>query len=275
MAIMADKSDKYKILFCLLILAIANIFIWKNIIFSETKSYLNFLDVGQGDASFINFKNSGNILIDSGIDTKILEAIGEFQGFFDKNIDILIISHQDLDHFGGFLEIIKKYNVQVLAYNGEKISNNNFIKLLDEAKKRGVKIVSISAGDRIISGENVLEVLSPIGEKNFSNLSDNNSSIVLLGKIENKKVLFTGDASSNILSGIDNLGKIDILKVSHHGANNGTSQNFLEKILPQMALIGVGENNYGHPAPQTINLLKYIGADILRTDLLGNIKIIF
>ncbi len=275
MVIMADKSDKYKIFFCLLILAIANIFIWKNIIFVETKSYLNFLDVGQGDASFIYLKNSGNILIDAGIDARILGTIGESQGFFDKNIDVLVVSHQDLDHFGGFLEIIKKYNVRTLAYNGEKISNNNFLKLLDEANKRGVKIISISAGDKIISGENFFEVLSPTRDKNFSDLSDNNSSIVLLGKIVNKKVLFTGDASSNILSGINNLGKIDILKVSHHGANNGTSQNLLEKISPQTALIGVGENNYGHPTPQTINLLKYIGADILRTDLLGNIKITF
>ncbi len=261
--------NKKKIFSILIFLLIFDIFIWKQIFFDKNYNTMSFLDVGQGDASLINFSNSGKILIDAGSGTKILNELGKTLGFFDRKIDVILVSHPDIDHYGGFFEVVKRYSPSVFVYNGFNYQDKNFANLLNLVKEKGIKILELRKGDRITIGDNVLKIISPGIEKE----DDNDNSIVILANIDNRKILFTGDVNKETLESLkEEIGKIDILKVSHHGSRTGTNQKIIEDFSPKISLIGVGKNNkYNHPAKEILDWLSYIKSDILRTDEKGSV----
>lgn len=265
------KNNHLYLIIVILALVFINGFIWWGIFSNQNISTLDFLDVGQGDASLLSFKNSGRVLIDAGPGNIISQALGGVLDFFNQKIDVLIITHADWDHFGGMFEVIQKNNPRVLVYNGILSEDKNFQNLLKLAKEKKIVIIKFLAGDKIKIGDNYLETIYPLTLK--SDLSDNRQSLVFNANINKKKILFLGDAEVKDLISLPDL-KADILKVSHHGSLTGASQDLIKKISPQIALIGVGKNNrYGHPKADILSWLKYYGAKILRTDLLGNIHL--
>jgi competence protein ComEC len=249
---------------------------WFFILSENNLTEINFLDVGQGDATLMNFYNSGKIMIDAGPNRSVLDELGNNLSFFEKKIDILILSHANLDHYGGFFEIIEKYQPRVFVYNGVNSTSETFQNLLTLIKNNGLAIVSMRAEDKIKIGNDVMEVISPSAEMNFSEKNLNNSSLVFKTIISGFKTLFLGDADSSFLKKITADWQADILKVSHHGSKNGTDEALLDLINPKIALIGVGEDNkYNHPADIVINLLEDLGIEIFRTDQNGGISIQF
>ncbi len=258
-------DEKIKKIFLILFsLVIFNIFIWKQIFSNKSFNSLNFLDVGQGDACLIDFSDSGKILIDAGPDKKIMNELGNSMSFFDRKIDVLVVSHSDMDHYNGFFQVIERYQPSVFVYNGFESEDKNFNKLLNLIKEKGIKILEMRKGDRIRIGNNILKIISP----EIKSSDDNDNSIIILANIDNRKILWTGDANKETLELLkEEIGKIDILKVSHHGSRTGTNQRIVEEFSPKIALIGVGENNkYHHPAKEVLDWLKYIGSSIFRTD---------
>ena len=266
----------YKILICaFLILVGLNILVWWAIGFGSRYPEWDFLNVGQGDASLLKFPNSGKILLDAGPDQSILDALGRSQPFFDRNLDVLILSHANLDHYAGLFYVLEHYQPRLFVYNGLPSPSATFQNLLEILKMKQIPIIEISAGDKIKIGNNQLTVISPNGQAPKS--SDINiNSLIIKGQINNFEILLLGDAEANSIAQLTNDLKSNIVKISHHGSKNGTSERLLNLIAPEIALIGVGkENRFGHPAPTVIDLLKKSGTNVFRTDEDGNIKIIF
>lgn len=271
-----EQSSKSIIIFGLLILLALNAAVWFFILSESNLTKIDFLDVGQGDASLISFRNSGKIMIDAGPDRSVLSELGNSLDFFGRKIDVLILSHANLDHYGGFFEIIERYHPRVFVYNGADSTSETFQNLMNLIKSSGVAVVALGAGDKIKIGDDVLDVISPILGESFSEKNLNNSSLVFRTTINGFRALFLGDADSSFLKKITTDWQADILKVSHHGSKNGTSSELLKLINPQIALIGVGKDNkYNHPADVVINLLNDLGVKVFRTDEDGDIGIQF
>jgi len=276
-------------LYLIVLLIIANVFTWWIIVdFQTTKETVAFLNVGQGDAELIS-NAAGNILIDAGPNNKILFELGKILPFYDRTIDLFILSHPNKDHFNGLFEILDKYKIKAVMLNNFTYPSSSFQKLLEELKKRHILIikgfegVSISwpacAGGPACAGRQKQDkflVIYPPENLLFSN-DPNNSCLVLDLALETNHFLFTGDISStqekklsSFLASLKD--QIKVLKVAHHGSNYSSSDLFLKTLKPKVAIIEVGENSYNQPHPDVLKRLQDIGSLIFRTDVNGTIQ---
>lgn len=219
-----------------------------------------FIDVGQGDSTLIVTPKNKKILIDGGEGkTNVL-----FQYVLDRRInkiDYIIISHFDSDHCNGLIEIIEKMRVENIVMSKQSKESEEYKKILEIIKQKNIKVSSVKAEDKIIIEKNLYtKILNPAEKFEFQDL--NNNAIVAKLVYKNFSMLFTGDiekAEENLAKKYKNELKSTILKVAHHGSKTSTSEEFLKYVEPQIALIGVGENNkFGHPNQITIEKLKNI-----------------
>lgn len=219
-----------------------------------------FIDVGQGDSTLIVTPKNKKILIDGGEGkTNVL-----FQYLLDRRInkiDYIIISHFDSDHCNGLIEIIEKMRVENIVMSKQSKESQEYKKILEIIKQKNIKVSSVKAEDKIIIEKNLYtKILNPAEKFEFQDL--NNNAIVAKLVYKNFSMLFTGDiekAEENLAKKYKNELKSTILKVAHHGSKTSTSEKFLKYVEPQIALIGVGENNkFGHPNQITIEKLKNI-----------------
>ena len=241
---------------------------------------IDYLDVGQGDAILIKTPYQQNILIDGGPDNKILSALGKNLAFYDKDLDLIILTHPHTDHLVGLVEILRRYKVKKVLLTEVKNNSPPYLAFLEEIKKQNIEVEKADRPKDIVLGQNLdLKILYPfndVSEKNFENLND--SSIVAKLIYKNNSFLFTGDAGfpeeQDLLTSKVDL-SANVLKVGHHGSKYSSSQEFLAAIKPQDAVIEVGVNNsYGHPHLVTINRLEQNNIKIFRTDLNGTVVII-
>lgn len=219
-----------------------------------------FIDIGQGDSTLIVTPKNKKILIDGGEGkTNVL-----FQYLLDRRInkiDYIIISHFDSDHCNGLIEIIEKMRVENIVMSKQSKESEEYKKILEIIKQKNIKVSSVKAEDKIIIEKNLyIKILNPAEKFEFQDL--NNNAIVAKLVYKNFSMLFTGDiekAEENLAKKYKNELKSTILKVAHHGSKTSTSEEFLKYVEPQIALIGVGENNkFGHPNQITIEKLKNI-----------------
>jgi len=262
----------------LIILIAANIFAYWIILdfLCMSKGEVSFLSVGQGDAELIQIL-AGNILIDAGPDAKILSELDRLLPFYDRTIDLFILSHPNKDHFNGLFDILERYKVRAVMLNNLSYSNSLFQKLLQELDKRGILIIKGITGTKV-SWENQDNLLFLYPDTMvFPRQDPNKFSSVNMLFLGQNCFLFAGDISfaqeKKILPLLScSNDNFRILKVPHHGSRYSSSALFLEEFKPQIAVIEVGENSYGHPHPDTLERLKNIGAQIFRTDLDGTIR---
>lgn len=243
------------------VLAVIAILIWTAVYLQEEQKFLRvyFFDVGQGDAILIQ-KNNCQILIDGGSSKKILQKLGQAMPFWDKNIELIISTHPDHDHLAGLNYVLERYKTSLILETDMQCETKTCQKWQSFDGPR--KIARI--GQQIKLFPNWLINILSVKE-----------SIVAKMLYQDKSFLFTGDAGfgteKELISQNFNL-KADILKVGHHGSKNATSQEFLEQVNPEIAVILVGKNNqYNHPSPETLERLQ--GIQVLRTDEIGDILI--
>ncbi len=240
---------------------------------------IDFFDVGQGDSILIKTPEHQRILVDGGPDNKVVTKLGENLPFYDKNIDLVILTHPHADHLTGLIEVLKRYKVKKVLSTGVLHTTSEYIKWLEEIKKQKIPMDIARAGQKINLGEKIkLEILSPADDLTGKKADSlNNTSIVFRLDFGETSFFFTGDAENEEekqLIKSDNLAA-NVLKVAHHGSKYSTSQNFLEKVKPEIAVISVGKKNtFGHPSELTLERLTKAGVKILRTDKNGDIKII-
>lgn len=192
-----------------------------------------------------------------------------------------MISHFDSDHSGKALEIIKKIKVKNLIISKQAEKSEQFENTIKLAKEKNINIIQVKVGDILKIEKNIyIEILWPDEDNTITENPLNNNSIVAKIKYKNFSILFTGDieeiAEQQIVDKYKNTKILQstILKVAHHGSATSTTEEFLEKVMPKISLIGVGLNNkFGHPNSKTIENLESYGSKIYRTDLQGEITL--
>ena len=239
------------------------------------------IDVGQGDSTLIVTPKNKKILIDGGgnenYDIGANVLIPYLLNKKIKQIDYLMISHFDTDHVGGTFKVLEKLKVKQVIISQQKEDSSNFQKFLEIAKKRNIKIIVVKAGDIIQIEKNIyIEVLWPTEKLEISTNPLNNNSIVAKLIYENTSILFTGDieakAEKELVKKYDKNLKSDILKVAHHGSQTSSTQDFIDKVNPKIALIGVGyKNKFDHPNKEILERLQKINCKIYRIDTMGEI----
>jgi competence protein ComEC len=258
-----------------------NILAW-TVVFDLNKPQsleVNFFDIGQGDAVFIEMPKRQQVLIDGGPSSAVLGKLAKEMPFWDRTIDLIILTHPEKDHLAGLLEVLKRYQVKNILWTGVIRDTAEWKLWQREISEEKAKIIIAEAGQKIITSSAVLEILNPLKDVSGQKFKDSNeTSIVSRLVFSENSFLFTGDIykseETELLKLKVNLDS-DILKISHHGSKTSTSKEFLEKVSPQIAVISVGkDNSYGHPTQEVLDILKNYGIRILRTDQNKNIKII-
>lgn len=240
-----------------------------------------FLDIGQGDAIYVESPSGYTMLIDGGPDSSLLTELGKVMPFYRKMIDVLVVTNPDKDHIAGFIDVLDSYRVGLVVEPGTRSTSAIYTALKDviteSMRTHGTQTMVARRGDRIdLGGGAELIILFP--DRDVSSWSTNDGSILAKLVYASTSVMFTGDApqkSERYLANLENADfdlAADILKVGHHGSKTSTATAFIEKVRPAIAVISAGfKNRYGHPHPLTLETLKKFGAETLITFEKGTI----
>lgn len=231
-----------------------------------------FLDVGQGDAILIT-EGDTQVLIDGGADSRqLLGQLGRFVPFWDHRIETVIATHPDADHIGGLASVIRRYRVSSFLSNGVESGSDTLTDLkrsLEQSPETEQSV--LGTGSRLIfPGGAELAVLFPMGGAAAAFKETNDGSIVTRLAYGQSSFLFTGDLphEESVLPDIE---PAQVLKVAHHGSKYSTSDAWLDRVRPAAVVVSVGKNRYGHPSEEVLHRLRAAGAEVLRTDEIGNI----
>lgn len=253
-----------------------DLLVWYLILFPvEVKNLeLYFLDVGQGDASLVRLPGGPKILIDGGSPNSRLQVnLEKILSVNDRYIDLAMISHPQLDHFGGLIEVLKNYQVGAVLTSNQVSEQAAWQELEKAIKEKGIRRIILTAGDKIKYQDSQFDILSPRTSDWAKDIND--MSIVTILNAGSIKAFFGGDISSEKEKELADLYAIDIdiLKVSHHGSKFSSDSEFLKETSPAVSVIGVGKNSYGHPTKEALSRLANFSAQVYRTDMDGLIKI--
>lgn len=275
---MRDTGRKnYTLLLFLLLLLVINIYLFHLDIQSRKVGILfAMLDVGQGDALFVESPTGTQVLIDGGPARKILGSLSRVMSPFDRSIDAIIITNPDADHISGFSDILKKYQVGMVLEPGTINDSAVYKNLEDKIENHKIPKILAKSGMKLdLGGGTCIDILFP--DRDVSTFSSNDGSLVARLSYGETSVMLTGDSTIKtekiILENFSkDFLKSTILKVGHHGSRTSSSDAFVKAVDPVFALISAGKDNkYGHPHQEVLGVLAGVGAKILRTDLLGNI----
>lgn len=244
----------------------------------DGRLHVYFLDVGQGDAILICAPDGRQILVDGGPSpTALLNQLGAVLPFWDRSLDLVVLTHPDGDHITGLIPLLERYRVALVldvpqsdtsSLAGSWLTN---LAAADAPRTYALRGMRLPVGDLRIT---VLNPGSPL--LTGTNSDDNNNAIVLRLDYGEASLLLTGDAETEAEQALLAAGlplRADVLKVGHHGSNGSSSAPFLAAVQPQIAVIQVGaENTFGHPHADV--LARLAGSEILRTDERGRIEII-
>ncbi len=275
-----------KVGIAIFIILILSAVVWKIQVYknSSENSYLQItiFNVGQGDSTLINFRNGQKMLVDCGPDKKVVQKLGKYLS--GQIIDYMLITHFDLDHYGGCVDVLKRYEVKHIVTNGYPKPNDSYwIAWNEAAQKENAEFKVVDHVESWEIASTTLEIISPNSNQIYKPSDDtgNNHSIVfrLSDSIQNLSVLFTGDIeepTEKLLvdqfcaekkSDCPTL-KAQVLKAAHHGSDTSSSNDFVEAVHPEKVIISVGKfNKFGHPSLRVIRRLERLPTQILRTDL--------
>jgi competence protein ComEC len=274
-----------KILFFVLIMGfgLCSLIIYQYFHFNDGKLHVVFCDVGQGDATLIITPNHKYILVDSGPDKRILDCLSRSMPFWQRTIDLAILTHPHSDHYSGYYYVLQRYNITHFVTENLNNKTAGFGELIRIIKDRKIPLQYVSAGDKWRIGEVTLTVAGPT--KEFLNttspggfIGEGKEFASVITKVSYGKfsALLTGDSQvSGLMDATDHiLQTISVLQVPHHGSSSGLDEHILKNFQPQLAVISVGKNNYGHPTNYALQLLQEKGIKILRTDQQGSIEVV-
>jgi competence protein ComEC len=273
---MSSKLKKYSLSFLGLIVLIILLLVF--LFFQDKDKNLKviFLDVGQGDSILIKKQNQ-EILIDGGPDTNVINKISKYLPFYDREIELVVLTHPHADHLIGLVEVLKRYKVKKVLLTKVKNGDPGYSEFLDLIENKKIPYDLAQEKLDYNLGENFdLDVLYPLESiegQPFKELND--SSIIAKLNYKNTSFLFTGDASQEVEKELmaKNFDlKSEVLKVGHHGSKYSSSLDFLKAVNPKYAIIQSGKDNkFGHPHLIILRHLENLKIEILRNDEKGDI----
>jgi len=275
------KEGKRRYLLGLVLLIIASALVAFWFLYQPT-NYLEFslLDVGQGDAILIQTPTGKNILIDGGPDNKVIRRLSEELPFWQRRLDLVILTHPHDDHYRGLIEVFKRYQVDNFLMTDVHSADLGYQELLNIIKTKPTRVIIHDGTETFnLDGLNIsaLYPLENVANKKLSNL--NNSSIVLKLSYQEIDWILTGDAEvlveKELLVTAQKFLSAEILKLGHHGSDTSSSEDFLKMVNPQIAIISVGlDNAYSHPSPLILKRLERLGIKKYLTKDSGTINLI-
>lgn len=239
---------------------------------SSDQLTLAFLDVGQGDAVLISKPRQYDLLIDGGPDPIVLSRLSDILPWYDREIDVIFLTHNHADHYQGLLAVLDKYKVGELIVSA--LAEPLPAPLLDSLKRHKLSYTKMPAGTQLqLDQTTKLKALWPVAETPIADMNDR--SLVLELVSGERKVWLAGDAGVAVEEALlkNNLVEdVDIFKLSHHGSDTANSEEFLELLRPEWVVAQAGAgNSFGHPNRRIIKRAERVGAQILRNDERGTI----
>lgn len=251
-----------------------------------------FLNIGQGDAIFIDAPSGNQMLVDGGQGKAVLRELSKVMPFYDKSIDVILATHPDADHVGGLNDVLDKYKVDLFLEPGVEsdtaIYKNLEDKVLEKEKVGKIERIEVRRGMVVDLGDGaIFEILYPVLDPR--GMETNTASIVGRLAYGENEFLLTGDSPINIEDYLISLESCqgqslkcpgskglslaaDVLKAGHHGSRTSTGEEFVNAVSPEYVVISAGKDNrYGHPHQEVLDILNQAGVKILRTDMQGRI----
>lgn len=267
----------------LILLVLISFAAYEYIRYSDSKLHLVMCDVGQGEAIFITTPTKGQVLIDGGPGKAVLECLTRNMPFWDRTIDLVILTHPHADHYSGLLDVVDRYSLKGFYTQDVKSDSEGFKLLEAKLANKNLSAKYLKKGDSFKDKSGTeFKVLWPmrssLEESNHTSsyIDLNESSIIAILTYGNFSALLTGDAEESVIKGIDlGVKSVKVLKIPHHGSKSAVSRQRLSLLSPEVSLISVGEGNkFGHPSSEILELLNELGIKVLRTDVHGEIEIV-
>ena len=238
----------------LLILVALNIFIWRTTLTARANTlHVHFFDVGQGDAIYIRTPANQDILVDGGPDSSVLAKLGQAMPFYDRKIELMILTHPHADHVDGLVDVLQRYEVEQVLYTGVEYKSATYDEWQKLITAKNISAKIAVAGQVIQLGSAQLNILFPTQNFTGKTIKElNNSSVVGHLTYDASSVLLTGDAEKEVeKSLLEKLPsgqlKSNIFKAGHHGSDTSNTKSFIQAVDPEIAVISVGEKNkYKH-----------------------------
>jgi competence protein ComEC len=260
---------KKAVIYSLIIfVALIGFVIFENYKFRGSDLRLVMCDVGQGEAIFITTPAGTQILIDGGPGKAVLKCLSDNMPFWDRSLDLVILTHPHADHHTGLIDVVERYSLREFYTQDVKSSSEGFKLLEAKLAAKNMSAKYLNRGDNLKDESGlVLKILSPSSaelekyDQNSAYVDLNESSIIALLRFGNFSALLTGDAEESAVKQAFSPGmKVKVFKVPHHGSRGAVSEELLSMTRPDVALISVGEGNkFGHPAWDTLSLLEKYG----------------
>jgi len=232
----------------------------QNVPLVDGKLTVDFLDIGQGDAILVRGPDGTTVLFDAGPDRTLLARLGEVLPFWQRSIDMIVITNPDKDHIAGFIPLLQTMTVGAVLEPGTSSVSATYRALKEEIarsqKEHGTRTFVARKGMHFaIGGGAEIDILFP--DRDVSSWKTNDGSIVARVAYGSTALLLTGDATKKTEALLGHLESVDVLKVGHHGSRTSTGERMVAMLKPKWAVISAGlQNKYGHPHQETIAVLK-------------------
>lgn len=236
-----------------------------------------FLDVGQGDAIFIEGPTGVQVLVDGGATPAVLRELGRVMPWYDRSIDAVVATHPDLDHIGGLVDVMRRYRISVFLEPGVPHTTAAWRRLEEEVAASSSRVLARRGMRLMLGGGAYADILYPEGDT--SRMDPNDASVVMRIVYGKAAFMLTGDApifvERELVSVYGDLLASGVLKAGHHGSKTSTSPGFVSAVQPTYAIISAGKDNrYGHPHSEVLHTLLEEGAHILGTYDRGTIRFV-
>ncbi len=245
----------------------------------DGKMHIHMFDVGQGDSFFVVTPQGSQILIDGGPNLSALEHLGTVMPFFDRTIDLVVLTHPDADHITALAEVLNRYNIGHVLLTGVAHSSGRYEKLLETLRRKRTPVVLSNDTQDLIVDDVMMDIIWPtenlLGQ---TPQSQNAQSIVLRMQYGSQSILFTGDITEETERSILALGtplQSTIMTVPHHGSKTSSSTGFLLSVQPKLGLASAGKHNrFGHPHTEVLQRYESFGIPIKTTATEGTVSIV-
>lgn len=267
--------------FTFLVLLAGFVFYYVSATYGNGLLTISFLNIGQGDAIYIEAPNGAQFLVDGGpANGKLLSELGALMPYWDRMIDGILVTNPDADHYAGFLDVLPRYTVGEVFEPGTHSDTATYATFENKIRDQNIPKIITKRGMRIILDKEdgvYLEILFP--DRDVGNWVINDGSVVAKLVYGSTSVMLQGDSTQRIeeyLIALDRTNlDADILKVGHHGSKTSTADEYVQAVRPDFAIISDGKGNrYGHPHKETLDTLTKENVSILRTDIEGRITFV-